>query len=134
MTTSKLILGKIHLKLLMKKKYFYLLGLETLLGLVCFGLFLCQSTALFRNFSSGDTLRTIKEVDHEGPMPSPLVIICQDPGNLNISEDNVRAAGRTRTRTNFTVDKMTTAFKVIIIITCVHYCILLGILNSDLDS
>ena len=125
--TSKLILGKIHL-LSMKSlekgtdvkiflvfrfnfRFYSVSGLETLLGLVCFGLFLYQSIALIRNFSSRDTLRTIKEVDHEGPMPSPLVIICQDPANLNISEDNIRATAKSRT--NFTVDKIATAFKVI---------------------
>ena len=91
--------------------FLYLLGLETLLGLVCFWLFLYQTIALLKNFNSRDTFRTTKEMDYEGPMPSPVVIICQDPGSLNISEDNVRVAANTWS--NFTVEKITTAFKVI---------------------
>ena len=85
------------------------------MGLVCFGLFLYQSIILLENFRSRDTLRSIKEVDHEGPMPSPLVIICQDPGNLNISEENVRVKTKTDTFSNFTLGKITTAFKVLLL-------------------
>ena len=91
--------------------FLYFLGLETLLGLVCFCLFLYQTIVLLRNFNSRDTLKITKEMDYEGPMPSPLVIFCQDPGSLNISEDNVRLAPYTWS--NFTIEKITTAFKVI---------------------
>ena len=89
----------------------YIIGMETLLGLVCFGLFLYQTIALLEIYSSRDTFRTSKEVEWTKPMPSPLVIICQEPGSLNISDDNIKVAANTWS--NFTLDRIVTAFKVI---------------------
>ena len=88
-------------------------GLRTLLGLIFSGLFLYQSIILLDNYNSKDTFRTVKEVDMKGPMPmpSPLVIICQDPGSLNISDLTVSQAPYSWT--NFTVNTMETLFKVI---------------------
>ena len=80
------------------------------MGLVCFGLFLYQTIALLKIYNSRDTFRTIKEVDYKKPMPSPLVIICQEPGSLNISEDNIGVAADSWS--NFTLDRIATAFKV----------------------
>ena len=79
------------------------------------GLFLYQSVILLQNYNSRDTFRTIKEIDIKGPMPSPLVIICQDPGSLNISELNVRIAPWSNSWSNYTINTSTldTFFKVI---------------------
>ena len=85
-------------------------GLKLLIGLVCCGLFLYQTVILLRNFYSNDTFRTIKELDVEGPMPSPLIIICKDPGSLNASEDFARASPYSWS--NITMNKIATAFKV----------------------
>ena len=85
-------------------------GLKLLIGLVCCGLFLYQTVILLRNFYSNDTFRTIKELDVEGPMPSPLIIICKDPGSLNASEDFARASPYSWS--NVTMNKIATAFKV----------------------
>ena len=89
--------------------------MKTLLGLLFSGLFLYQSIILLENYNSKGTFRTIKEVDIKGPMPSPLVIICQDPGSLNISELNVRIAPWSNSWSNRTINTgiLDTFFKVI---------------------
>ena len=74
-------------------------------------MFLYQSILLLQNYNSRDTFRTIKEIDIKGPMPSPLVIICQDPGSLNISDESVRVTPYTHS--NFSFNKIVTAFKVV---------------------
>ena len=81
------------------------------ISLVCSGLFVYQTYILLRNFYSKDTFRTVRELDVEGPMPSPLFIICQDPGSLNSSEDFIRMAPMSYS--NVTMYKIATAFKVI---------------------
>ena len=43
---------------------------------------------------------------------SPLVIICQDPGSLNISDDSVRVTPYSQS--NFSFNKIVTAFKVVL--------------------
>ena len=85
-------------------------GLKLMIGLVCSGLFVYQTYVLLRNFYSNDTFRTVRELDVEGPMPSPLIIICQDPGSLNSSEDFVRVSPMSYS--NVTIYKIATAFKV----------------------
>ena len=85
-------------------------GLKTLLVLVSSGLFLSQSIILLQNYNSKDTFRTLREMDIKGPMPSPLVIICQDPGSLNISDLSVSVSPFS---SNFTIKTLDTFFKVI---------------------
>ena len=89
----------------------YASGLKILIGLVSVGLFLYQSILLLQNYNQRDTFRTIREMDIKGPMPSPLVIICQDPGSLNISDDSVRVTPYSHI--NFSFNKIVTAFKVL---------------------
>ena len=85
--------------------------MKTLLGLLFSGLFLYQSIILLENYNSKGTFRTIKEVDIKGPMPSPLVLICKDPGSLSISELAVSISQYTKSNT--TLQTIATVFKVI---------------------
>ena len=49
-------------------------------------------------------------MDIKGPMPSPMVIICQVPGSLNISDLSVSVSPFS---SNFTIKTLDTFFKVI---------------------
>merc|ERR1712062_461471 len=48
-------------------------------------------------------------MDMKGPMPSPLVVLCQDPGSVDISELSVSQAPWSWS--NFTVKTLGTFFK-----------------------
>ena len=79
------------------------------MAFVSFVIFLSQSIILIQNFNTGDTFRTTREVDFEGPLPSPTIIICQDPGATNISEELVRLSPGSA---DITISKLATVFKV----------------------
>ena len=92
----------------------HFLGLEILIGLICLGMFSYQSILLVRNFNSGDTFRSSKELKVLGPMPSPMIFICQLPGSRNISDVALRVSPVWNSHTNFTIKKIETAFKVLL--------------------
>ena len=86
------------------------------MALICGGLFLYQSIILIKNYNSKDTFRTIREENIKGPMPSPLLLVCKDPGAVSISDLTVSISPGTRPNTT-TIHTIATAFKVITSIT-----------------
>ena len=62
---------------------------------------------------SKDTFRTTREVHIKGPMPSPLVLVCKDPGSVSISDLTVSISPYTWPNTT-TLTTIATIFKVIL--------------------
>ena len=60
-----------------------LLGLKLLISLSCFVATFYQSSLLFDNFKSKDTLRKNSESYYPGNYTTPMLIVCSDPGNID---------------------------------------------------
>ena len=78
--------GELSVYYLFVFQHILLLGLYLLIGFVCLCASVFQNGTLINNYFKYETVRKIDEIELEGPMYTPEIIICGDPPNLNINQ------------------------------------------------